>query len=234
MKLGELIQRVQSLYSKGVQSDNTRLSSRHIYSKLKSARATIISQKAKQKQKIGDWNYQTISCVEMIDVDAHECPCVPKANCVKIKRSKYPIPHIMSDYNGNLIDYIMTIDSGDKFDFATRSEILHLSGNRYTATQRRYIIDRGYIYIYGNNTPKVIQIRALFDDPIEAEQFISFCPDENFEKCSDIFDMDFPIDASTIDTVLQFAVQELITFFGQRPQENNTQEQQRAEQQEQA
>ena len=46
--------------------------------------------------------------------------------------------------------------------------------------------------------------------------------------------MDFPIDASTIDTVLQFAVQELITFFGQRPQENNTQEQQRAEQQEQA
>ena len=34
MKIKEIIQRVQSLYSKGVQSDDTRLSDRHIYNKM--------------------------------------------------------------------------------------------------------------------------------------------------------------------------------------------------------
>ena len=34
MIIGDIIQRIQSLYSKGVQSDDTRLKSRHIYNVL--------------------------------------------------------------------------------------------------------------------------------------------------------------------------------------------------------
>ena len=75
MKIGEIVQRVQSLYSKGVHSDDSRLSARHIYNKLLTVRARLISQEAKKKQKISQWNYQTISCIELIKVPAHECPC---------------------------------------------------------------------------------------------------------------------------------------------------------------
>ena len=49
MKIGEIIQRIQSLYSKGVESDDTRLMSRHIYNKLLTVRARLISQDAKKK-----------------------------------------------------------------------------------------------------------------------------------------------------------------------------------------
>lgn len=231
MKLGEIIQRVQSLYSKGVQSDDSRLSSRHIYSKILTARELIIARKSKQKQKISDWNYQTISCVEMVDIRPHECPCAPYPDCSTVKRSKFIIPKVMADYNGNLIDYVMTIDSGDRFDFTNRTEMLHIKGNKYTANKRRYLIDKGYIYIFGFNTPKVIQMRALFSDPIEAEDFISLCTSENIEKCNDIFDMEFPIDGESIDTLIMFTVQELITFFQQSPVANNQEAEQEQQQQ---
>lgn len=231
MILGELLQRVQSLYSKGVQSDDSRLTSRHIYSKLVTVRSTLISQKAKHKQKINDWNYQTLSCIEMIDVRPHECPCAPYPGCDTVKRSKYKIPKIISDYNGNLIDYVMSIDGSKKFDFTNRSELLSIRGNRYTAHSSRYILDKDYIYLYGRNTPKVIQMRALFDDPIEAMEFISFCPEDNIE-CIDIFEMEFPFDSSSIDTYVQLTAQELSTFFGQRPQDvsNNNQDEQQQQQ----
>jgi len=87
MKINELIQRIQSLYSKGVQSDDTRLSNRHVYNKIKTVRSKLVSQEAKKKQKISSWNYQPIPCIELIKVDAHDCPCIPPVGC-KILRSK--------------------------------------------------------------------------------------------------------------------------------------------------
>ena len=50
MKTEELIQRVQSLYSKGVQSDDSRLTSRHIYNKLTTVRAKLVTEEAKKNQ----------------------------------------------------------------------------------------------------------------------------------------------------------------------------------------
>ena len=41
MLVKELVQRIQSLYSKGVQSDDTRLSSPHIYNKLITVRSKL-------------------------------------------------------------------------------------------------------------------------------------------------------------------------------------------------
>jgi len=58
MTIKEIIQRVQSLYSKGVQSDDVRLEDRHIYNKMITVRSKLISQEAKKRQKINQWNYQ--------------------------------------------------------------------------------------------------------------------------------------------------------------------------------
>ena len=212
MLLKEIIQRVQSLYSKGVQSDDSRLSSRHIYNKLLTIRTRLMSQKSKQKQKISDWNYQTISCVEMIDVDASSCPCITPTGCI-VKRSKYRIPKVMTDYNKNLIDYVMTVDSGIKFDPTNKTELIHIRGNKYTATNKRFLIDNGYLYAYGKMIPDVLQIRALFEDPIEVINFSTLCSED--VSCIDIFEIDFPIDSDLIDVLIQFAAEELIVLFKQ-------------------
>lgn len=213
MKLFEIIQRVQSLYSKGVQSDDSRLSARHIYNKLLTVRTRLLSQKSKQKQKVSDWSYQVIPCIEMIEVSEHDCPCAPPTACT-VKRSKYKIPRVLTDYNRNLIDYVMTIDGGDKFDFTTKSELLHINGNKYTALKRRYIISDEYLYAYGKDVPKLLQMRALFEDPVKASEFISYCPSETAD-CMDIFDIEFPMDGDMVDVAIEFTVKELVDYFKQ-------------------
>ena len=45
--IGEIIERIQSAYSKGVKTDDSRLSSRHIYSKIKSVRNRLVVLQAK-------------------------------------------------------------------------------------------------------------------------------------------------------------------------------------------
>lgn len=213
MKVGEIIQRIQSLYSKGVQSDSSRLTNRHIYNKFLTIRTKLLSEKAKKKQKISDWNYQAIPCIELIEVEEHECPCIPIKGC-KVKRSKYKIPKVMSDYNNNLIDYVMVINNQDRFDPTNRVEMLYVDGNKYTAGKKRYILENGYIYTYGKNLPSLIKMRALFEDPLEALSFSSYCDEE--KPCPfDIFEMEFPMDADQIDVMIELSVQEIIGIFSQ-------------------
>lgn len=217
MKLEELIQRIQSLYSKGVQSDSSRLTPRHIYNKFITVRTKLISDKAKKKQKISEWNYQTLPCVEMIDVDVAECPCIPIKGCT-VKRSKNPLPKLMTDYNGNLLDYVMTIDSGDRFDATNRVEMLYNKGNKYTSNKRKYIFENNHIYIYGPLLPNVVRIRGLFEDPVAASNYQGYCGNNSTEgniECADVFQTEFPIDGDLVDVMIQFTVDELIAIFNQ-------------------
>jgi len=50
MKVGEIIQRVQSAYSKGAESSDSRLSRRHIYSIVNTTRSTLLFNKLNKRQ----------------------------------------------------------------------------------------------------------------------------------------------------------------------------------------
>lgn len=219
MKVIEIIQRVQSLYSKGAQSDSSRLTPRHIYNKMLTVRTKLLSEKAKKKQKISDWNYQVIQCIEMIDVPKYDCPCVPMEGC-KVKRSKHKIPRVLTDYNGSLIDYVMTIDTYEKFDYTNRNEMLYSMGNKYTSNKKRYLIEDEYLYAYGKDIPVIVRMRAVFEDPIATYQLSEMCKEPNSDKCGlDIFEMDFPIDGDQVDLLVEFAVQELVVLFSQNQED---------------
>lgn len=184
MILSELLQRIQSLYSKGVQSDDTRLSSRHIYSKLKSVRSRLISEKAKKKQNISQFNFQTLSCVELEQVPIHDCPCIPVPGCM-ILRTKYPLPKPLSDYNTILIDSVTSLDGSVVYSEIKFEEIKYKASNKYTAKKPEYFIRNNYLYIFTpthlSTKVTTIMITGLFEDPLEAHKFPSPC------KCDDIF-----------------------------------------------
>lgn len=207
MLVGEVLQRIVSLYSKGVQSDDARLTYRHAYNKLLSSRAKYLIQKAKKRQQISTWCYQTLSCVKVIDVPITECPCLPISGCT-VKRSEYKLPKPITGLINNNIDWILSLDGSIRFDESTRAEMLHIKGNKYTSGNYRYVIDKGYAYFYGKNVPRVVQVRMLCEDPVEAIKFIDACGE--CEECVDIFDMEFPMESGYIDYIIEDAVKELI------------------------
>lgn len=228
MLISEIIQRIQSLYSKGVQSDDSRLTPRHIYNKMVTVRTKLISQKAKKKQKISQWNYQTIPCVELEKAPIHECPCLPPIGC-DILKTKNPLPEPLTDLNKHLLQSVTSLDGSIIYSEVGWTEKKYKSSNKYTGKKPDYFIRNDYLYVTHKSGPKIITITGLFEDPIEVENYPSFCPGEDCTDCDDCtspLDKDFPIDVDLIDTLIEMSVNELIILFSKNIEDltNNTQD----------
>lgn len=223
MKVIEIIQRIQSLYSKGVQSDDSRLSSRHIYNKLITVRARLVSQEAKKKQKTSRWNYQAIECIELIEVPEHNCPCIPIPGCT-ILRSKYKLPKPLQGLDSNLIESVTTIDRQTKINELNLSSFKYQKGNKYTKASLSYFIDDEYLYIATPTPIRMVRLVGLFDDPIKAKEFEGYCKSDckDCEKdCIDYTEVEFPIDADMIDTLIELSIKELVEIFSKGVQDTN-------------
>lgn len=217
MKVGDIIQRIQSLYSKGSQSDDTRLTPRHIYNKMLTVRSKLISEEAKKKQKVNQWNYQTIPCIELIKAPIHECPCLPPIGC-EILRSKYKLPKPLTNYDKHLIQSVTSLDGNIIFSEIDFVEKKYKSANKYTAKKPDYYIRNGYLYITVNTKLSIVTLTGLFEDPIEVTDFPSYCKDADCKDCNDCespMDKDFPLDNDMVDTLVELSVNELIVLFNQ-------------------
>lgn len=223
MKIGELIQRVQSLYSKGVQSDDTRLSNRHIYNKLLTVRSLLVSQKVNKKQRVSSWLLQTMPCVEIVKVPKHQCPCLPPVGC-DIYRSKFKLPKPVSGLNGHMIQQVTTIDRSTKIDEVAMSSINYRGGNKYTAKKMNFFIDNGFLYLTLPTKIKAVSVTGLFEDPFEVSNFKGLCDSDTNADCIDIMEQEFPLEADKIDTLIELSVKELVEMFSNMREDitNNT------------
>lgn len=222
MLVKEVIQRVQSLYSKGVQSDDSRLTPRHIYSKLIAVRNKLVTEKLNKKQKISRWNYQVLQCIKLIKIPTYDCPCVPPVGC-SVWRTVSKIPKPLTNLNKDMIQSVTSIDGAVQFSETSWEAQKYKLGNRYTAYKPDYYIHDGYMFFVGKHIPKMVTITGLFEDPMEIV-FVSYCDEETITDCTSPLDQDFPIDAEDVEPMIQIAIQELVGVFGQRQQDlyNNT------------
>ena len=218
MTIAEIIQRVQSLYSKGVQSDDSRLTSRHIYNKMLTVRAKLISQESKKNQKVNQWNYQTLPCVELEKAPIHECPCLPPVGC-SILKTKVKLPKPLTNLNNHLIQSVSSLDGSIIYSEVTWNEKKYKSSNKYTSNKPDYFIRNEYLYITHRNGPKVISITGLFEDPLEVEDYPSFCPENDMLDCISPLDKDFPIDNDMVDTLIEMSANELVVLFSQNQED---------------
>lgn len=223
--VGKVIDRVQSLYSKGVKSDDSRLSSRHIYSVIKSVRSQLFTEKINKNQSISPWNYDTIPCVEMISIQPNLCPCETPPGC-KILRSKYKIPAMLHSYSGPIIKSINSLDlSGKRYSLVAIQEVKNQAGNKYTSNIGNAFFYGDYLFLSAGKESKVLSITALFDDMFEVYNFLQSCEtDCNNCNCESFLDKDFRSDQDTLNRIIRISSEELIGLFNQNLEDktNNT------------
>lgn len=214
MLISEVIQRVQNLYSKGVPSKDSRLSKRHIYSKLLTVRSRLLSQKVNKKQRLSQWSYQTLPCIKLIKAPLYECPCIPTGNCY-ILRTEERIPTIVTSLNKDIIQSVTTIDGSVIFDSTSFEIEKYSKGNKYTSTKSQYYIKGGYLYITHIKLLEVITITGVFEDPTLIEKYPSYCKDceDCLPECKSTLDLIFPIDSDLIEPLLEISSQELVSVF---------------------
>lgn len=214
MILEEAIQRVQSLYSAGVQSRSSRLSSRHIYSALCSARGTLLRQQLNKGQAPTQWTYTPLPCIELIKASAHECDCIPAAGCV-ILRTKYKLPRPINTARGSAIQYVTSLDGSISFDtnvsFSTNK---YRDGNKFTSKKPAFFIKNQYGFITVRKMLAALTISMIPYDFLEARNFPSLCPCADCE-CQDIMKLEFPFDGDLSRPLIQLANEELINIMKQ-------------------
>jgi len=230
MLIADIVERIQSLYSRGVASDESRLSDRHVYNKALSVRMQLISQQLKKKQRLSDWNYTVLPCVELIKVPSHECSCLGDLGC-DVYRTKFKIPRVLTDSNRHYIEYVMSVDNGMKLEETTRQGVLYSKGNKYTGVKPKYLFENGYLYFPSKKNPGIVKIKLLAEDSLEAHHYPSIC--EECQECLDCIatpQHNFDIDGDLIEPLVDICVQEIVGVFGQRREAaNNSKEAQRAE-----
>jgi hypothetical protein len=218
IKIGEIISRVESLYSSGISSDDIALSKQLIYSKMLSVRSKLISQSLNKKQGASSWISQTIDCVELEEVPIVSCPCLPNNGCT-ILRSKHKIPKPIDSLMGDMLTRVSTVDMSHKIDYITINSYRSAKGNKFTSRKMNYFIDEGYLYISTPKKIKAIMIEGLFENPIEAYEFQTLCGCDTCPTCLDYNDLPFPIDSSSIDTLVELISQELVILYKQIPKD---------------
>ena len=223
MILKNIIQRIQSGYSKGVQSSESRLTSRHIYNKFITVRAKLLREVSNKKQKISDWNYQTLNCVELIEIPAHQCPCIPPLGC-EILRSKFKLPRPITGLNIHLIKSVTSITGENIYSEVSLKEKKYKKGNKFTSNKPDYFMEDGYLFLtHIKGSPRIIKVVLLTGDPLEAKKFESYCEDcVDCTDCESPLDMEFPLDEDMIEVVITISAVELIAEFNGRGKEDRT------------
>jgi len=243
MKVEELIQRVQSLYSKGAQSRSTRLMSRHIYNKLLSVRSLLVFQKRNKKQLLSKWNYSVIPCVELELVDPSECDCFVSPGC-NLLRSTSKLPKPINDIGGYLIESVTSVDGAIQITETTYLKKNWQVDDKYTSNKPKWFIKDDYLYITITRKLKAVTIVGMFSDFMEVESFVSACASDLNETCPiNPFEVEFSIDEELIDPLIELTAKELSAGFrfGYEDRRNDSvdkvegkgepQQQQRAQQQ---
>ena len=164
MKVGEAIQRIQSLYSRGAESDSSRLQDRHIYSVIKTARAFAVDDTFWMS---GGWDYQSI-CVPIQESSAAECGCGPSMG-VSFWRSCDRLPLPLRRKGEELVS-VSSMDGTMAISKTTWEAARHRAGSRYKMNE--YFIKDGYLYyISTGQRIKQFSVNGVWFDPVEAAKF---------------------------------------------------------------
>lgn len=223
MTIGEIVYRVQHLYSRGVPSDDSRLSPRHIYNKLISVRSRLVAQELNKRRVVSKWNFKTLPCVEMILVPPHECDCLPYVGC-KVLRSKYKIPKPITSYSKSYITKVSSIDGRIEYFEKEPSKLKYVHASKYNKDKPYYYIQNGHLYTTHTKGPTVLTIEGLFEDSVEVDGFNSVCGKDgkgigDNSACQSILDKEFDVEADLIDAIVEVSINELVAQFSQMPED---------------
>lgn len=212
----EAIDRIKTPLNHGVESDDSTLKDRYIYSLLKTNRAKILRQRLNDGKYISSFNYTTIACLPLEHGKFSDCPCFTD-DCY-ILRSKDVIPPIVSSIVGDELK-VYTIQ-GVKIDPTSKVKSDHNQYRKTNQEQIGYFIYNNRLYITGTTELKVVTVSAIFSDPMDVEG-INACDTEGNEigSCYDSLKDDFPIDDELFDMV-ESLIFDKLKEYKSNPQDN--------------
>lgn len=216
MKINDIISRVKAIYNKGVETDDSRLSDRLVYDKLKSTRSLLIKREIDKKRQVSDWIVQTIPCFELATALPNDCTScgVPAPGC-KILKSVNKLPKPVQSVVGPELEAVTTMDGNKVFSKTNWVKKRYKSGDKYTSAVEDYFIKDEYLFITTNSLLKYVSVSGVFEDPLEPVGL-----DACGATCINPLEQEFYLDGHLTDAVIEMTVQQLVGVMKSMPEDS--------------
>jgi hypothetical protein len=215
MRIDDIISRVKALYNKGVETDDSRLSDRLVYDKIKSVRSLLIKREIDKKRQVSDWIVQTIPCFELTAALPNDCTScsIPPAGC-KILKSVKKLPKPVQSVVGPELESVTTMDGNKVFSKTNWVKKRYKSGDKYTSQVEDYFIKDGHLFITTNSLLKYITISGVFEDPLEVVGL-----DACGVPCINPLEQEFYLDGHLTDALIEMTVAEFMGVMKSAPED---------------
>ena len=198
---------IHLLSEKGPLAQENTWSQEHLYRILLRFRARILSEKLRARgYSLSQYNYQTIPCVKIDNLDSAEESSLPYSGCI-VQKTLYPIPTPI------LIKSITSVAGNISYDFIEWERLEDIKNSRFKAEKKRayYSIkntgEGSHIYLYNDEHKEVISITAIFEDPLLIYNFPN-CEGET-NPCFAPLDTEFILDPDLLPLVYELAIKSL-------------------------
>ncbi len=161
----------QAVADKGGISDDNSTSTRYILFNLLRFRAMLLAEKIKSRAHISKFNYQTIPCIPLEEVDVVECPCAPKSGCTFLK-GKVNLPVLINGFKS-----VASMTGSISYTYVEWDKFRHKLNSRIKANQTAayYTYKTGpdgtFIYVYNDIHKEFLTVTGIFDNVIDVQLF---------------------------------------------------------------
>ena len=220
MDYNTIISQIKSSLTKGIRSAADRISNRRIINMVLRKRSRVVSQEQEKKSLNNKFAFQTINCIELIEVDKSECNCLPSGIDCKILRTKQQIPTVL---NFDTLK-VMTL-SGEKIFANSADKVKYKQYSRLlpNKTVLNYYTTNKYIYLFGNTDLQFIKVEGVFETPDEVNLLNAICNGnvETTKQCLSALDTEFALtDAKLLDNIITLAKEELYKLLQYGAEDN--------------
>lgn len=215
--IGDLINDIQSRYSKGIRASSSRLSNRMVYHNMKAIRSKLINEKANKNQIFSDSFYQLLPGVEMITTPSSMLSTLQIGKLMRV--SKYEIPSFIYSMDLPIIASVSNIENSKVYNRTTWQTIKNSEGRKFTGQDPNYFTLQSNIFINTITIPKVIAVRAIFDEPIDAQIYPVYDADCTSNNCISYMNLCFAVDKDMANTIVEMVSENLIKIYAQRQED---------------
>jgi hypothetical protein len=212
--LAEMRFDILNIASSGKENYSLRIEEAQIDYWIAQARAKFIAEAIQRRDNITDTWVQSISCMELIQVDASEC-CLVNTNCY-ILRTKDKLPPTIEYYLDNGIIRVVTPDGtviAKSNPFASK----YGDYNKYTANTRDWFLQNGYLYITSEDLLTYITVYALFENPMDLANFTACSGDTCFSDSDP-----YPVSNKMANDITNYIIRaKVLPFYSTIPDTSN-------------
>jgi hypothetical protein len=192
-----------------------RVTNKFIYSLLTKHAAWLIKRESDQLRLIKSDNiWQTLHCIEIIDVPTTDPCCKFKSKC-SILRTKDKLPETFEDSWGILVKHVASIDNSQDLHPIKMSEWTRKLDNpnfKYDKT-KYYFYKDGYLY-FPNITWKLVTITGYFKDDITK---YNLCDETSQTLNCSILDTEWRVPLHLQSMIIDSVLKELTATYLQIP-----------------